>query len=91
MIKLSNGVEISENTVVSALKKAGISVEPKPKKHIFSAGDMAKNDMGLWRLIVRISGKNYSVDRYGTYQGQGQGHFEALDYKYVGKLSNTVS
>lgn len=31
MIKLSNGVEISEDTVVSALKKAGISVEPKPK------------------------------------------------------------
>jgi hypothetical protein len=30
MIKLSTGVEISEDTVISALKKAGISVEPKP-------------------------------------------------------------
>lgn len=29
MIKLSNGVEISEDTVVSALKKAGIKVEPR--------------------------------------------------------------
>jgi hypothetical protein len=32
MIKLSNGVEISEDTVVNALRKAGIRTEPIPPK-----------------------------------------------------------
>lgn len=91
MITLSNGVELSESTVVSALKKAGISVEPKPKKHIFKAGDVARNEDGEWRLIVRVCGTLYGIDKRGLRQGSGQGHFEALGYKYVCKLSDTVS
>ena len=32
MFKLSSGVEVSEDTVISALSKAGIAVKPEPKK-----------------------------------------------------------
>lgn len=91
MIKLSNGVEISEDTVVSALKKAGINVEPK---HIFETGDVAycegKIDSDNWRLIVEIHRILYSVDNAGNYIIQGQAAFETYNYKYIGKLKDLL-
>lgn len=89
MIKLSTGVEISEDTVVSALKKAGISVEPK---HVFEAGDVAVNEgeADIWRFIIRIDGRLCGVDRHGFNNGKGQKYFEAHNYKFVGKLSDTI-
>lgn len=96
MIKLSNGVELSENTIVAALEKAGINVEPVKPKHIFKPGDVAKRD-NLWRLIISFKGTLYAVDKYGTVQGvnnldseQGQAHFEKYDYKYIGRQSDLL-
>ena len=88
MIKLSNGVEISEDTVVSALKKAGITVEPK---HIFKAGDVAyvghTKSPYDWRLIFRCDDRKlYSVNQAGNKQGDGsQEYFERNHYNYVGR------
>lgn len=89
MIKLSTGVEISEDTVISALKKAGISVEPK---HVFNKGDVAYNETNNkidkpkdWRLIVGVNGKLCSVDSYGILQGWEQKYFERNNYVYAGR------
>lgn len=92
IIKLSNGVEISEETVVNALKKAGISVEPK---HVFNAGDVAKvfgnTSPGSWRLIASIDGKLYSINQLGYKQGDGtQQYFEHNGYKFVGRQQDIL-
>lgn len=94
MIKLSNGVEVSEETVVSALKKAGISVEPK---HIFRQGDVAhlrgNSDWPTeWRLIINRGYKGlYSVDYHGVIQGDGsQAYFERYKYVYSGRQENLL-
>ena len=90
MIKLGNGVEISEDTVVAALKKAGIETKPPESKHIFGAGDVAKNEDGEWRFIVYVNGKLYSVDRGGYSLSEGQKSFERWGYQFVGKLKNLL-
>jgi len=92
MIKLSTGVELSEDTVISALKKAGISVEPK---HVFKAGDVAyyggKTHLSTeWRFIVLIDGKLCAINRWGSVSSTGQESFEACGYKYVGRLSDMI-
>lgn len=92
MIRLSTGVELSEDTVVSALKKAGIRVEPK---HVFEAGDVAYNssikDLYSWRLIFRCNGGLYSINQAGTKQGDGsQEYFEHNHYRYVGRQKDLL-
>jgi hypothetical protein len=93
MIKLSNGVELSEDTVVSALKKAGISVEPK---HVFSPGDIAYHSgntttPNCWRLITKIGGKLIAIGLNGLPSGSyNQKDFEYHGYKYVGKIWDLV-
>jgi len=92
MIKLSTGVEVSESTVISALKKAGISVEPK---HVFEAGDVAyyggrTHLPSEWRFIVSVDGKLRAINRWGSEATVGQGSFEACGYKYTGRLTNIV-
>ena len=93
MIKLSTGVEVSEETVISALKKAGISVEPK---HIFRAGDVAIPGTSTdWRFIINVGGHLRSVNKNGFEQGvyepgKGQEHFEKYNYKYVGRQSDLI-
>lgn len=89
MIRLSNGVEISEDTVVSALKKSGISVKPKPK-HIFEAGDVAKHPYLGLRIILNIGEKLKSFDQDGCYLSTGQEEFDNESYKYVGKLRDLL-
>jgi len=96
MIKLSSGVELSEDTVVAALKKAGISVEPRRSptasvpKHIFKAGDVAYyggiESLGNWRFIVSAGGKLYAIGSNGLPTGSySQKDFEYHHYKYAGK------
>lgn len=92
MIKLSTGVEISEETVVSALKAAGINIEPK---HIFAAGDVAQvfgnKSPGSWRLIVLIDSKLYSINQLGSKQGDGtQEYFGYNGYKFVGRQQDLL-
>jgi len=91
LIRLSNGVEISENTIVAALEKAGIETKPPEPKHIFEAGDVAKSN-GEWRIIVRddASGNLKSFSRAGYCLSTGQARFENYDYKFVGKLENLL-
>lgn len=93
MIKLSNGVEISEDTVVSALKKAGISVEPKPKKHVFEAGDVVEPPWKEKRIIIKVGGdlRAFGLDgRQRASQYSGIKNFDGCNYKYVCKLSDIV-
>ena len=89
MIYLSNGVEVSEDTIVSALKKAGINVEPK---HVFEAGDVVEsgNFSNRKRIILQIDGmlKSYNLD--GFPQSTGQQQFEANGYKFIGKLKDLL-
>jgi hypothetical protein len=95
MITLSNGVELSEETVVAALKSQGIDVEPKPKKHQFRVGDVAYHS-GVkcpinWRLIVNLNGKLTSVGSRGYNSGsRGQKDFERHNYKFVGRQENLL-
>lgn len=87
MIRLSNGVEISEDTVISALKKAGISVEPKPKKHIFKAGDVVEPSWGGRRVIVDVYGVLHAVDKNGS---RSSSTVQSCNYQYVGRLSDMI-
>lgn len=90
MIKLSNGVEVSEDAVVSALNKAGINVEPPKPKYIFKAGDVARNENNETRIIVRVNGALKSFSKHGTSISDGQQDFERFDYKYVGRISDFI-
>ncbi len=93
LIKLSNGVEISEETVVAALEKAGIEAhlpEPKKPKHIFEAGDVAKNEYGEIRIIIKKNWKVYSFGLAGEYQNTNQCGFERLGYQYIGRLEDLL-
>lgn len=88
MITLSNGVEISEDTIVSALKKAGIAVEPK---HIFAAGDVARGRCGVRIIASGSSGLLTSYDLDGATWSTGQKSFEDNSYKYLGKLRDMIN
>jgi hypothetical protein len=92
LIKLSNGVEISEETVVIALEKAGIETK---SKHIFEAGDVAYID-GInipsdWRLIISVEGRLRSVNQNGYVQGNGtQQYFENNHYQYYDRQEDLL-
>ena len=94
MIKLSTGVELSEDTVVSALKKVGINVEPE---HIFKAGDVAETKWSedTERIIVHTyDGNLIAVDTDGHQRGNDKdndGRFRDCHYKYIGRLSDMLS
>ena len=95
LIRLSNGVEISEDTIVAALEKAGIETKLPETKHIFEAGDVAyvdgTNKCQDWRLIVSINGKLKSVNRNGWIQGNGtQEYFKNNYYIFAGKQSDLL-
>ena len=62
MIKLSNGVEISEQTIVNALKKAGIDVKPKKTDGQMYPIATVYSD----RLILNLPDK-YLSDKYKGY------------------------
>jgi len=89
LIKLSNGVEISEDTIVAALEKAGIETKPPEPKHIFEAGDVAKSE-GEWRIIIKVKGELQSFTTDGYYINGGQTKFEQFNYQFVGKLENLL-
>ena len=89
MIKLSNGVELSEDTVVAALKKAGIETNPPEPKF----GDIVtfhKNgDRRIWLCEKRSGAFNCYGNRCGgscptDYKPTGQSIFTdnllGLDY-----------
>ena len=92
MIKLSTGIEVSEETVISALKKVGINVEPK---HVFAKGDIAQvfgnKSPGGWRLIISHGSGLRSVNQCGFIQGDGtQEYFEYNGYKFVGRQKDLL-
>lgn len=77
MIKLSTGVEISEDTIISALKKAGINTEPPEPKF----GDFVKyrgGDVRIW--LYDRTGKLCAFDNIGRIVGS-----HSYDYIPTGK------
>lgn len=57
MIKLSNGVELSEDTVVSALKKSGIKVEPERPPRVLLYGTTKGNDNDVYLRVYQCGDK----------------------------------
>lgn len=94
LIKLSNGVEISEDTIVAALQKAGIETNLSEPQHIFEAGDVAKKLNSIfhnnWRFIVRFREELHSFDSKGLYMSTGQDRFELENYKFIGRQSDLL-
>lgn len=88
MIKLSNGIEISEETVINALEKVGIKTAEPP--YIFKAGDVAKNSNGYWRFIITYHGVLYSVNTFGGVCGNSQQYFEENGYEYVDRQEDII-
>lgn len=84
-----DGVELSEDTVRNALKKAGISLE---KKHEWKAGDMAFLD-GDFRLIGCTNYRWFSLCQNGntrTHNKPNTNHFDNFEYKYIGRFEDMV-
>jgi hypothetical protein len=94
VFELSNGVEISEDTVINALKKAGISVEPPKPYYVFKAGDVAyygsDRVSSNWRFIVKIKDDLYGINQCGVSCSIGQSDFEECNYRYAGRLANLL-
>ncbi len=66
--------------------------EPKPKpKYQFREGDMAKNQYGGTRIIVKVGGEIKSFDLQGHWQGLGQDNFESLGYVKIGVLKDFIT
>lgn len=53
MIKLSTGVEISEDTVIASLKKCGIKVEPEQPPKILLYGTTKGNDNDVYLKVYQ--------------------------------------
>jgi len=99
MIKLSNGVELSEETVISALetiivalKKTRIEVNPPEPGHEFRPGDVAyfngRETPSCWRFIT--DGLK-SVSSDGFINGEGtQEYFHKNNYKYAGRMTDLI-
>lgn len=69
MIELSNGVKISEDTVVSALKKAGIKVEPlEPKVLLYGTTKGTDDDIYLKFIQLGCSVEIDSVTKDGSWR-----------------------
>lgn len=78
MIRFSNGVELSEKSVIEGLKKAGIEVKSQ-----FKAGDIA-DYYGELRIIVReTDGTLRSFSERGIPCNAGQEEFKRCGYKKV--------
>lgn len=83
------GIEFSEETIVGALEKAGISLE-KPKPYQFQAGDVAKSAAGYKRIIVRWNDSLVSFGEDGTKRSEKQSEFEGAGYKKIGELKDCI-
>jgi len=70
MIRLSTGVEISEDTVVSALKKCGIKVEPEQPSRVllYGATEGTDNDVYLKVYQMGDTAKIESVTKDGRWR-----------------------
>lgn len=95
MIKLSNGVEVSEETVVNALKKAGITTEPV---HIFKPGNICfytsgnKREKSNWRMIVKTKEGIGAVDANGEFIAADMSQESLRDkYEYAGTFYETMT
>lgn len=70
MIKLSNGVEISEDTVIASLKRCGIKVEPEqpPKVLLYGTTKGTDNDVYLKVYQMGDAVKVESVTKNGQWR-----------------------
>jgi len=89
------GIEFSEETIVKALERAGISLEEPEKPYHFQAGDVVKanNGKGEIRIIVQ----DYDTKRLFSYNldgicenCSGQHGFEVNHYVKIGVLSDYI-
>jgi len=92
MSKMINikGREISEETVIEALKKHCNFEEKFKEKYIFQAGDIAVNCNKEKRIIVGTCGRLVSIDANGNEQSKSQQSFESWGYEKIGKLKDLL-
>jgi len=80
------GQQISEDTVVEALRKhCGFQ-----EKYQFKAGDVAKCRGKALRIICRVDGKLHSLALDGSLMSSGQTAFEFYDYEKIGELKDFI-
>ena len=92
MIRLSNGNDVSQETVDAAMEEYTLR---HPEKYIFQAGDVVeKPDCGK-RLIIDVDGKLRSVYANDGFvisieNVDGQKDFEICKYRKIGVLSEYI-
>jgi len=91
MVKLpTSGREISEDTIVEALKNLCVFDE---NKYEFKPGDVAISE--TWnreiRIIVIDANTLKSFSDNGRYMSDGQVGFEKHKYTYVGRISDFIN
>ena len=80
------GQQISEDTVVEALRKhCGFQ-----EKYQFKAGDVAKCRSKALRIICRVDGKLHSFGLDGSLMCSGQTDFELFSYEKIGELKDLI-
>ena len=86
------GIEFSEETIVKALERAGISLE-EPKPYQFQAGDVVEYGVGSRRIICLTSKGNleaFGLNGYTKCASGGQKCFENAGYRKIGVLSDYI-
>ena len=88
-IELSNGVVLSEETIIEACKAQGIKIN-----YQFQAGDVVDTPHGGKRIIITgTDDKLYAVNEYGRVLNliKSQEDCERYEYKKIGKLNNFLA
>ena len=86
-----NGVPISKETILGWAAQCGVKIEPpKPEPYQFKAADVARNNAGRTRIIVRDYGKLVSYDTDGGFQAGSQEDFEECGYKKIGVITDYI-
>ncbi len=89
MIKLSNGNEVSQETVDVAVEEY---TKRHPEKYIFQAGDVIKNDLRQTRIIFkeRVTNdiKSISIEDGTETLAVNQKDFVSYGYRKIGVLAD---
>ena len=77
-----DGVEVSEDTIRSALKRAGVSLA---KPYQFQAGDIVLSGQGV-RVIIPKGNDLIAIDSECDTMAKGQEQFRSIGYEKIGTI-----